>query len=470
VRAEKGTGMDVAELVGEAREREGNPMPPRERIVAWAIAAVFLLAALAVAVLVPPNRATDPLVTIGLVLLVAVARRVRFEVGTSDACVDQLAYVPLLLLAPLPLVPFLTAVAYILARVPDFIRGRMHPDRWLYCVGDAWHTVATVAVIGAFAPGSIDMDHAWVYALALVAQMAGGLVMIAVNDSLIHGVSLKDIVRVVAAPVFQIDAVLTPLALIVAAVAEREPLALAAVLPFLWLVQLFSSERRERYAAALELNQAYRGTVMVLSDVVEAEDNYTASHCRSVVELAAAVADDLGLSSDERQELEIAALLHDVGKIAIPNEILNKPAKLTDEEFELMKTHTIEGQALLDRVGGRLAKVGAIVRSCHERWDGGGYPDGLAGEEIPAAARIVFCCDAYSAMTTDRPYRRAMPQADAVAELRRNAGAQFEPRVVDALERVIENDVVAPDGNQYADALRAVLAGNSATAALELSA
>src|SRR5438105_5097404 len=125
---------------------------------------------------------------------------------------------------------------------------------------------------------------------------------------------------------------------------------------------------------------------MVLSDVVEAEDSYTASHCRSVVELAGAVADELGVGHRTRQELEIAALLHDVGKIAIPNEILNKPARLTGEEFELMKTHTVEGQALLNRVGGRLAKVGEIVRSCKERMDGTGYPEGIVCDAIPVAA------------------------------------------------------------------------------------
>ncbi|MEA2214796.1 MAG: hypothetical protein QOK19_357, partial [Solirubrobacteraceae bacterium] len=167
-------------------------------------------------------------------------------------------------------------------------------------------------------------------------------------------------------------------------------------------------------------------------------------------------------------ELEIAALLHDVGKIAIPKEILNKPARLTEGEFELMKTHTVEGQALLDRIGGRLARVGAIVRSCHERWDGRGYPDGLLGEEIPLPARIVFCCDAYSAMTTNRPYRKAMSREAAVAELLANAGSQFEPRIVDALIRVLdETEEVA---ETYGDAVRAVLAaGQQQTAALPTS-
>ena len=227
--------------------------------------------------------------------------------------------------------------------------------------------------------------------------------------------------------------------------------------------RVFSRERKERYAAALELSQTYRGTVMVLSDVVEADDGYTAFHCRSVVELATAVGQELKLKASDLQELEIAALLHDVGKIAIPKEILNKPARLTEAEFELMKTHTLEGQALLDRIGGRLARVGTIVRSCHERWDGRGYPDGLLGEEIPLPARIVFCCDAYSAMTTNRPYRQAMAREDAVAELRANAGSQFEPRIVDALVRVLdETEEVA---ETYGDAVRAVLAGRPAARA-----
>jgi HD-GYP domain-containing protein (c-di-GMP phosphodiesterase class II) len=131
------------------------------------------------------------------------------------------------------------------------------------------------------------------------------------------------------------------------------------------------------------------------------------------------------------------ALLHDIGKIKIPGEIINKPAKLTDEEFELIKTHTVEGEKLLSQVGGLLGNVGHIVRSCHEDWDGTGYPDGLVCEQTPRIARIVRCCDAYSAMTTDRPYRKARPVEEAVAELRRCAGSDFDPAVVEALVAVV---------------------------------
>ena len=121
------------------------------------------------------------------------------------------------------------------------------------------------------------------------------------------------------------------------------------------------------------------------------------------------------------------------GKVAIPKEILNKPGPLDDAEWEIMRTHTISGQRMLDRVGGFMREVGEIVRSSHERYDGAGYPDGLPAHEIPLEARIIAACDAYNAMTTTRPYRRAMDRAAAAAELVRCAGTQFDPVVVDAV-------------------------------------
>jgi putative nucleotidyltransferase with HDIG domain len=195
---------------------------------------------------------------------------------------------------------------------------------------------------------------------------------------------------------------------------------------------------------------------MLLSDVLEFEDEYTAQHSRSVVDLVNAVADELGIAPHDRQELEFAAMLHDVGKISIPKEILHKPAALTEREFEVIKHHTIEGQFMLDRVGGLLGRVGEIVRSCHERWDGGGYPDGLSGEQIPLPARVVFACDAYNAMTTDRPYRGAMSREYALAELAANTGTQFDPRVVAALTTVAHQG--APLRSTTSDGVRAVLA------------
>jgi diguanylate cyclase (GGDEF)-like protein len=141
----------------------------------------------------------------------------------------------------------------------------------------------------------------------------------------------------------------------------------------------------------------------------------------------------MGLDDRTRRDIEFAALLHDVGKVAMPKEIVNKPGPLTPGEWAVMRTHTIEGQRMLQRVGGVLQNVGTIVRASHERWDGGGYPDGLAGEQIPLAARIVSCCDAFSAMTTDRPHRSARPLHEALDELHACAGTQFDPDVVASL-------------------------------------
>ena len=125
-----------------------------------------------------------------------------------------------------------------------------------------------------------------------------------------------------------------------------------------------------------------------------------------------------------------------MGKIRIPPEIINKPGKLDPDERAVIEQHTVEGEKMLEKVGGLIGEVGHLVRSCHEHWDGAGYPDGLKGEETPRVARIVCCCDAYSAMTTDRPYRKARSAAEALDELRRCAGTQFDPAVVDALARV----------------------------------
>jgi putative nucleotidyltransferase with HDIG domain len=450
--------MDLEQLVGEAREREPEPLDARERLVTGASAAAMVLTTAGLAALIPVERHSDLLIVVALTLLFAVACRVEFEIGRIHAVPTQLVLVPMFFLAPLAIVPLLVAVGHLLGELPEFVKRQTHVDRWLWCVSDAWFTIGPVLVIGLLADGRPSTDYIGVYILAVGAQALVSLVY----NVIVHWLIRREPVKATAIPVLwseRIDAMLAPLGYVVAAAAYDAPILVLAVAPLLYLLWVFSRERSERYAAALELHQTYRGTVMVLSDVVEADDNYTASHCRSVVELAVATAEELGLDPREQQELETAALLHDVGKIAIPKEILNKPARLTDEEFELMKSHTVAGQALLDRVGGRLARVGEIVRSCHERWDGGGYPDGLRGEEIPLAARIVFCCDAYSAMTTDRPYRAAMDSFAALDELRANSGSQFEPTIVDAVCKVVVRDFQT-ESQPYADAVRAVLASN----------
>jgi HD-GYP domain-containing protein (c-di-GMP phosphodiesterase class II) len=430
-------------LIGEARERQSQSLSRRERAVAYASALTFAAASAALWVLTPAPAAVDPLLVVLLVGLYAAISRVEFEIGPGFAVPEQLVFVPMLFLVPLQFVPLMVAAGFLLAQSPDYIRGRVRVNRAVWCLNDALFSFGPVVVLVAFAHGAPDLAHAEVYLLAFCAQVvAGGLAAVA-HDSFGHRVPVGEVLSA-AAWSSRIDGVLSPLGLMVALQAVAHPLAVTAVIPLVWLLHIFSQEREKAHAASLELNQAYRGTVMLLSDVVEADDNYTADHCRSVVELVVEVADEMKIPAAQRQELEFAALLHDVGKIAIPKEILNKPAKLTDEEFELIKTHTIEGQLLLDRVGGLLGRVGEIVRSCHERWDGRGYPDGLAGEQIPRAARIVFCCDAYNAMTTDRPYRKAMSREAALSELRDNSGSQFDPQIVQAVARVVDRHVEYP--------------------------
>jgi hypothetical protein len=343
----------------------------------------------------------------------------------------------------------------VLSAVPEVLNGTMHRERAATPLSDCWFSVGPVLVLAALAPGEVSLEFAGVYLAALVAQFGFDFAWTALRDKAVDRLPLSASVDGYIG-VVRFDAMLAPIAFAITLSAVDQPLMLLSIGPLVWLLEILSRDRRERYSAALELQRAYRGTVMLLADVVEFEDQYTADHSRSVVELVHATADQLGIDRSRRQELEFAALLHDVGKIAIPKEILNKPTALTESEFEVMKTHTIEGQFMLDRVGGLLARVGEIVRSCHERWDGTGYPDGLRGDQIPLESRIVFAADAYSAMTTNRPYRSAMSQSDAMEELRAGAGTQFDPAVVEALCWLIEAG--APVIASAADEVRALLA------------
>jgi two-component system cell cycle response regulator len=163
------------------------------------------------------------------------------------------------------------------------------------------------------------------------------------------------------------------------------------------------------------------------------------AHARRVAELAALAADALALDARTRRDVEATALLHDVGKTTIPREILSKPAALDDAEWALMRTHTIEGERIVNEATGVPLEIARMVRASHERWDGKGYPDGLSGRRIPLAARVVFCADAFDAMISERPYRPPLDVGAAVVELRRSAGRQFDPTVVEALASRIES-------------------------------
>jgi diguanylate cyclase (GGDEF)-like protein/putative nucleotidyltransferase with HDIG domain len=187
-----------------------------------------------------------------------------------------------------------------------------------------------------------------------------------------------------------------------------------------------------------ELESTFTTTLGVLSDALEAKDSYTAAHADDVADLCIEVAHRLGLGGEELRMVHYGALLHDIGKIGVRSEVLNKPGRLTPEEFEEIKQHTIIGAKMLERIP-FFAPVQPIVRSAHERWDGHGYPDGLAAEDIPLGARIVCACDAFHAITSERSYSKARSVEEAVEELRRCSGSQFDPAVVAALVGYIES-------------------------------
>lgn len=190
------------------------------------------------------------------------------------------------------------------------------------------------------------------------------------------------------------------------------------------------------YAEKRRSSRADRQTAGVLLRVLREREPALAEHHHSVADAAAMTAAELGMDAEGIDVVRRAAELHDVGKVAIPDEILHKPGPLDETETELMHSHTITGERILGSTQA-MRPVAALVRSSHERWDGHGYPDGLAGEEIPLGARIIFVCDAFDAMTSDRPYQPSVDPAEALDELERHAGTQFDPRVVAAFRRSV---------------------------------
>ena len=185
-----------------------------------------------------------------------------------------------------------------------------------------------------------------------------------------------------------------------------------------------------------ELNEAYASTIAVLADAIEAKDAYTRGHCESVMRLAVEVGRRLELKGEKLDEVRYSALLHDVGKIGVPDGILLKPGRLMDEEFLIIQKHPAIGRDLVARVPTLMRLTDAILHH-HEKWDGSGYPEGLAGEGIPLAARIVGAVDAFDAMTTPRPYRDMVSHEEALGELKRCAGTQFDPQIVELIDQIL---------------------------------
>jgi HD-GYP domain-containing protein (c-di-GMP phosphodiesterase class II) len=185
----------------------------------------------------------------------------------------------------------------------------------------------------------------------------------------------------------------------------------------------------ERDALKAMQRQLFRTTVENLATAVAVRDAYTGDHSRRDTAFSLLLGQQLGLSAEDLEVLRYGVPLHDIGKIGIPDAVLRKPGPLTPEEFEVMKTHTTQGVKMLE-VAPDLKPALAIVRSHHERWDGRGYPDGLAGEAIPLLARVTAVADSFDAMTFDTPYRSEMAVEEAFAELEKEQGRQYDPGIV----------------------------------------
>src|SRR6478672_11808347 len=408
----------------------------RERRVEASMAASFLVVAVAMALLIPSPRSLEVPTLLFLVAAYVIACRAKFDIADGYTVPTELVLVPMLFLLPTPAVPLVVSGSWALGRLIDYLRGRTSVHRAFHVFGDCWHAVGPTLVL-VVAGAQVFAWNDWpVYLVALLAQFAFDFAATSIRAGLIDGTTPGAGLRLMI-PVYALDGALAPVGLLVTfAAIELGPAVCLLVIPLAAVLAVLSRERQARIDHALELSEAYQGTALLLGDVVEADDAYTGSHSRGVVELSLAVADRLGLDLRQRRNVEVAARLHDVGKIAVPKEIINKPGPLDDEEWKVMHRHTIEGEAMLNRVGGVLAEVGRIVRSSHEHFDGSGYPDGLVGDEIPIEARIVTCCDAFSAMTTNRSYREAMPNERAIEELHACAGTQFDPKVASALAQI----------------------------------
>ena len=420
-------------MLADTRRRAVSAMTRRELSAELVVGLAFAGAVILLFWLGAPHG-LNPAAALLSVAVMVLATRVSFETAFGFTVATQLAFVPMLFAIPSALVPIAVTVALAISVIPAVVTGRVPATRLLRCPANALFSVGP-ALVFAGTQSRPDAAGALVLLAALAAQFACDFCAAAAYCAIARGATLRS--QFSDGWVYLIDAALSAIGLVVAEEMHAAPYAVLAVVPLLGLLAMFANERRGRLGNLLELNDTYRGTALLLGDVISADDYYTGEHSEGVVGLALAVGDALGLDAEARRNLEFGAMLHDVGKIVVPKEIINKPGKLDPDEWEIIKTHPEAGERMLNRVGGFMVEVGKIVRHHHERWDGGGYPDGLVGEHSPLESRIIVCCDSWSAMRTDRAYRRAMSYDDALEQMVQNSGTQFDPAVVKAMLRVV---------------------------------
>jgi hypothetical protein len=417
-------------------------------VAAAALAAVC--AALAIAV---PVSEVDPIAVALGVVLYATAWQVTFSVGAGSSTPLQLVFVPMWFVVPPALLPVVAVAGQVLAWLVRDRLAKSGRSPWASVVGvvDAWHAVGPAVVIAAagWPAPTMAMGQWLLVALGVVSQLGVHSVVARLRRWAKCEPQRALAPWRVTVSSAAVDLALAPLGLILAVELHEARWTVLLVVPFMALLAHFSRERDQRIDEARRLSDAYRGTAQLMGDVLEADDAYTGGeHTQGVVEMALGVGEVLGFDAISMRNLELGALLHDIGKLRVPNAIIHKPGPPTAEEWAIIMEHPALGEAMLRRVGGVLAEAAPIVRGHHERFDGGGYPDGLAGAAIPVEARVITVCDSFSAMTTDRSYRKAMSHHEAIAELRRCTPQQFDPQVVEAL--IASLDERGPDGLRFA--------------------
>jgi putative nucleotidyltransferase with HDIG domain len=406
------------------------------RELSWGVgrAAAFLAAAVAIPAVTDSGRAFEWDIAAILVIAYAVLWNVELEIGIGAAVPTMLATIPMLFLLPPEYVPLLCVGAALASEA----RSRQGVLRWV--LGTTWSQTAVLGPTVIVIATGAEIAHwgDWPLHIAVIASFV-------VTDLVVTTIQMHVVLK---RPGGISDALVGSAAdVLFAALAFLGTVAsydfrYAFIIPFsLALVSAaLNRERRVRVDKAAELSDAYKGTALLLGAMIDADDGYTGYHSRGVVDLTVAVAVELGLGDRDCKLAEFAALLHDVGKIKVPKEILHKAGPLSPEEWEVIKRHPGDGADMLAGAGGFLAEVSDIVRHHHERYDGTGYPSGLTATDIPLIARIVCVCDSFSAITTDRAYRRGRPVDEAIAELEAHRGTQFDPDCVRALCDVLERD------------------------------
>src|SRR3954447_12864352 len=345
------------ELVRDTRERvKRSGLEARARTVFAVGGLVALAAIVACAALVDAGPSFSLFLTALFAVLYALACRVTFEIGIGSAIPTQLILVPMLFALPIGVVPAVVALGLVLQTLADRPWPLRRPERVFPLFASAAHALGPVLVI-AYVGGLPLRWSAWpIYLASLLAQFAFDY-----GNALLNVTANKVSIRTVTPfmrLIYLVDAMLAPIGLAVAFATRMHPALVVLVLPLVALLRNFARERKQRIDNALELSDAYRGTAFLLGDVVEADDAYTGSHSRHVVDLVLGVADRLGLDAAQRPRGGVGAPAPDVGKVKIPPEIINKPGALDEREWAVMRTHTILGEQMLEQIGGLLGEVG----------------------------------------------------------------------------------------------------------------